>query len=343
MFYDSSINIINFLQKPNNEYKYKRLEKSVIFWNHFQYLINMISDMFEYKNLPDEIRPEFLEFYLNAEGGAGFGKADNEHYVACVGGRAGNVDPYGIGTYFTGAYPSGAYGNGTLKGRINKDVVFLQNNQTATPDPYIWKFAEQLTEIDVSLDVLIKNSRLAKVPIADTEQAKTAIEEAYKKIYTGVSVAVINKKPLEKMLNENTASYEMVDFTDVSSTDRIQHLLKAKEDIYRMFHLIYGHGTSGGYKLAQETRDEVNGNNGISFIYPNIKLKWRKKGVEQINEIFGLDISVDYSESWKVEHDEVLATSDDNEENVSRETIDETIEENVSRETIEEKGENENV
>jgi hypothetical protein len=34
------------------------------------------------------------------------------------------------------------------------------------------------------------------------------------------------------------------------------------------------------------------------------------------------NIEVDFSESWKVTHDEVLNTPDDNKENVSRETTD---------------------
>lgn len=312
--------IIDYMKKPN-EYKFAELKKEDLFFNHLMCLINEVSNMFEYKNLPDEIRPEYIEFFLNSNGGCGGGKADAEKYVFCVGGRAGEVDPYGIGSYFTGAYPNGEYGEGTLEGIIGKDVAFIQNNQTATPDPYVFKYAEQLTEIDISIDTLIKNSRAGRVPVADTEVAKTAIENAYKKIYAGVPVAIVNSKPLEKMLNANSQSYEMIDFTDANGTERIQHLLKAKDDIYRQFHLIYGHGTTGGFKLAQESVAEVTRDNDIAFIYPNIKLMWRKRGFETFNKLFGTNIEVDFSESWKVTHDEVLNTPDDD-ENVSRETND---------------------
>lgn len=310
---------IDFLKNPT-EIKKAKLSKAEIFYNHFMYLINGISNMFEYKNLPEEIRPEYIEFFLNSNGGCGAGRADSEKFVFCVGGRAGDADPYGIGNYFTGAYPNGEYGTGTLEGIIGKDVAFIQNNQTATPDPYIFKYAEQLTEIDISIDTLIKNSRAGCVPVADTETAKAQIEMAYKKIYEGVPVAIVNKKPFEKMVNGNAATYEMLDFTDPTGTDRIQHLLKAKDDIYRQFHLIYGHGTTGGFKLAQESVAEVTRDNDIAFIYPNIKLKWRKKGIEDFNRLFGTNIEVDFSESWKVTHDEVLNTPDDNKEIVSRET-----------------------
>lgn len=318
-------NFIDFYQNKS-KYKFAKLEKSALFAQNMWYLINVVSDMFIYEGMPDEVRTEFIEFYLCSGGGCGFGKV-NEKYVACMGGRCGDVDPYGIGTDFTGAFPSG-----TLEGKINKDVVFIQNNQLASPDPFLLEYAKQLTEIDISIDTLIKNSRAGKVPIADNETSKTAIEQCYEKIYSGMPVAITNSKPLEKMLNPNNATYELIDFTDTSDCDRIQHLLKAKDDILRQFHNIYGHGSNGGYKLAQESVSEVNRNNDIAFIYPNIKLKWRKKACEQINKLFGLNVSVDFSESWKIEHDEVLGTNDDQNDNVSRET---TENENVSRETIE--------
>lgn len=313
------VSITDFYKNPNS-FKCAKIKKENIFAQNLWYLLNTISSIFEYKNLPEGMRAEFLEFYLCTEGGFGFGKYENG-FVACVGGRAGKVDPYGIGTEFNGAFPYG-----TLSGKIGKDVVFVQNNNLSTPDPYILEFANQLTEIDISIDTLIRNSRAGKVPIADDEKSKAAIEEKYEKIYAGVPVAVINSKPLEKMLG-GESSFEMVDFTDPSDGDRIQHLLKAKEDIIRQFHNIYGHGSSGGYKLAQESVSEVTRNNDIAFIYPNIKYKWRKKGIEEINKLFGLNIEFDFSESWKIEHDEVLGTKDDS-ESVSRETLIETESEN---------------
>lgn len=301
-----NFDVLSFIKNPTKT-KFFEITKEFLYAQHLNYLLNDLSNMFEYKNLPEEIRAEYLEFYLSGYGGYGFGKAENGDFVACTGGRMGNVDYYGIGKDFSGAYP-----NGTLTGTIGKDVVYVQNNQNSTPDPYLYKYADQLTEIDISIDTLIKNSRAGKVPIADNEQSKAAIENAYKKIYAGQPVAIVNSKPLEKMLNGDSNSYETVDFTDVSGTERIQHLLKAKDDIYRQFHLIYGHGTNGGFKLAQESVAEVTRDNDIAFIYPNIKLKWRKKGIEEINRVFGLNIEVDFSESWKIEHDEVLNTHDDN-------------------------------
>ena len=296
--------ITDFYKNPNS-LKLARIEKANLFAQNLWYLINVDSDMFVVENMPEEVRAEFIEFYLCSCGGCGFGKVNGE-FVACTGGRMGEVDPYGIGKFFTGAFP-----NGTLTGEIGKDVVFMQNNQMATPDPFIYEYARQLTEIDISIDVLIKNSRAGKVPIADSEIARAAIEDKYEKIYSGVPVSIVNSKPLEKMLSPNANAYELIDFTDVSDCDRIQHLLKAKDDILRQFHNIYGHGTSGGYKLAQESVKEVTRNNDIAFIYPNIKYKWRKKAYDEINRIFGLNIKFDFSESWKIEHDEVIGTNDD--------------------------------
>ena len=67
--------------------------------------------------------------------------------------------------------------------------------------------------------------------------------------------------------------------------------------------------TSG--KLAQQSVEEINKSAGIAYITPNDMLNCRKKFVAEINETFGLNIEVDFSESWKVEHDEVLGTNDD--------------------------------
>ena len=116
---------------------------------------------------------------------------------------------------------------------------------------------------------------------------------------------------VEKLLTGEGELNNVMDLTDATLSDKIQYLVKLKDDVERWFHTDYGHSMDTSGKLAQQSVEEINKSAGIAYITPNDMLNCRKKFVAEINETFGLNIEVEFSESWKVEHDEVLGTNDD--------------------------------
>ncbi len=116
-------------------------------------------------------------------------------------------------------------------------------------------------------------------------------------------------------------------------------------------------------KRERLNTSEVEQNSSSLYTLVNDMLFNRKSGLEKINEMFGTNITVEFSEPWKVEEvdtdeeQETLNESEQSIENISRvdvansnneidvdvprETTEEQTEEDVPRETTEEEKEDE--
>ena len=280
--------------------------------------------MFEYKNLPKEIknRSQFIELYLMHDGVCGFGKwrstnpAINGTYGFCIGNPSGEPDPYNIGTDFVGAAnQSEMYSSlsdaPAMGKKLGDEVVLCYNNSFMCPDLEIKWFAELLTEIDISIRVLVLNARACKVSKVSSSIEQAKLQECFNSTEDGKPHVYFSDNAVEKLLTGEDELNNVMDLTDATLSDKIQYLVKLKDDVERWFHTDYGHSMDTSGKLAQQSVEEINKSAGIAYITPNDMLNCRKKFVAEINETFGLNIEVDFSESWKVEHDEVLGTNDD--------------------------------
>ena len=307
---------------------YNRLDPKVL--KNFLYKMNFsrIGEkricMFEYKNLPKEIknRSQFIELYLMHGGVCGFGKwkstnpAVNGTYGFCIGNPSGEPDPYNIGTNFVGAANQSEMCGGlsddlTIGNNLGDNVVLCYNNSLMCPDFEIRWFAELLTEIDISIRVLVLNARACKVSKVSSSIEQAKLQECFNSTEDGKPHVYFSDDSVEKLLTGEEELNNVMDLTDATLSDKIQYLVKLKDDVERWFHTDYGHAMDTSGKLAQQSVEEINKSAGIAYITPNDMLNCRKKFVAEINETFGLNIEVDFSESWKVEHDEVLGTNDD--------------------------------
>ena len=304
---------------------YNRLDpkalKNFLYKKNFLRLGEKRICMFEYKNLPKEIknRSQFIELYLMHGGVCGFGKwksanpAVNDTYGFCIGNPSGEPDPYNIGTDFVGAAnQSEMYGSlsdaPTMGKKLDDDVVLCYNNSFMCPDLEIRWFAELLTEIDISIRVLVLNARACKVSKVSSSIEQAKLQECFNSTEDGKPHVYFSDNSVEKLLTGEEELNNVMDLTDATLSDKIQYLVKLKDDVERWFHTDYGHAMDTSGKLAQQSVEE---SAGIAYITPNDMLNCRKRFVDEINETFGLNIEVDFSESWKVEHDEVLGTNDD--------------------------------
>lgn len=307
---------------------YNRLDpkalKNFLYKKNFLRLAEKRICMFDYKNLPKEIknRSQFIELYLMHGGVCGFGKwkstnpAVNDTYGFCIGNPSGDPDPYNIGTEFVGASnKSEMYGTlsdaPNLNNASDNKIVLCYNNSFMSPDFEIRWFAELLTEIDISIRVLVLNARACKVSKVSSSIEQAKLQECFNSTEDGKPHVYFSDNSVEKLLTGEEELNNVMDLTDATLSDKIQYLVKLKDDVERWFHTDYGHSMDTSGKLAQQSVEEINKSAGIAYITPNDMLTCRKKFVSEINETFGLNIEVDFSESWKVEHDEVLGTNDD--------------------------------
>lgn len=303
--------------------------------SHFFHNINFTTGMFIYDNLPDSIPERFLEMYLQENGSVGFTKDSNGELVIIRGGHTGDVVRYGLGADYLGSNDSP---EGEIRFTVGVDGVVGYNNATMSPNFDALFNAHILTEIEKSLLFNIRYSRLAPVFEATDSDNKKQIEELLNNIDDGKMVNVISEQILQKI---ETGGNEVLKLTDVKEVDKIQYLIKAYEDVKRMYSSKFGLGDRGSGKLAQQTVDEVNGSIGAEFSLPLEMLYYRRLMVEDVNNMFADilpygNIVVRFSPAWEIEYQKFITTADaDSDKELAEDIADETAEESTEESTEE--------
>ena len=283
--------IFNALEMSGNIRK--KTEKNMIRSMYRRKLEKILFSMFEWKGLPEEVRQEYIErmLYLN---GSIRGTLIYDKPIFFIGGYSGDVNDYGVGTNYVGATSKRS-----IEGVIDKDICVCWNNALCEPSIYYINYiASKITEIDVSEDILVVNTRLHQIPIASNSSEKQAILDAMDNIKEGKSATIFSENLL-KDFNEGKHDIPVVSLTDTTKIDKLQYLSKFREDWLKDFYTTYGQPMQTSTKMAQTSIDEIHGEDTVSYIEPLNMLKQRKDFCDKCNSILGTNFSVDFSESWK--------------------------------------------
>lgn len=280
---------------------------------HATHIMEMLISMFDYEGLPETINKEFLEKYLNMSGSVGFGKINNE-LVCAIASPSGDVDAYGIGTELQFSTPIGDY-----HGYIGKDCVIGYNNATRTPEFNILRFADMFAEIERSMATNVLYSRYMPIPIAKDDKQKAMIDNALDSLEMGKPRTILSRNILDDIVNGNSTDGLVLNLTDVNNSNKLQYLSGFYEDNEKRLYNIYGHNIAGGEKRAQQSIEEISDNDSVSFIVPLAKLHARERMCEDLNRVFGLNVSVHFSELWAREFEKYLRDSSEEESEDSSE------------------------
>lgn len=287
--------MFNFYDNMKSKHK-KEFDESI----HFNNLHNVLLSMFDYQNLPETLRSEFIESNFICSGTCGVGLINDKLYTG-EGGYCGNVE-----NYLPVEYQINNNGIGSLRGRVGTDIIVGWNNATATPDLSLIQTSSILTEIDVSERINIIFARFLRMPKAKDNKEKAAIEAAIKKLIKGDIEAIVSDNIHDDLLGDSSGSEtNFLDLVDIKQIDKLQYLNQYRDNVIKRFFQMHGQGIQTTSKLAQQTNDELHGNDTVSMILPVQKLKYRKKFVSEINERFGTEITVDFSECFKDSYQEM--------------------------------------
>ena len=275
---------------------------------HFNNLYNARVSMFAYGGLPDTLKHEFIEGMYITQGTCGVGLIKGKLYTG-VGGYCGNVV-----NFIPEEYQFTNVGVGELRGKVGKDIVVGWNDATASPDWNLIQYASIFTEIDVSERLNVLFARLLRIPKVGDNKERKAIEDAILDLLEGRPTAVTSPNVLSNYI-EGKEDNKFLDLADDNKIDKLQYLNQYRDNVLKRFFTLYGQGMQNTAKLAQQTTDELHGNDGVSMILPLQMLKKRQEWVKEVNEVFGTDITVDFSEAWKVSEAEMEAADEAEEVN----------------------------
>ena len=306
--------------------------------------------MFERKNYPETVNVKMLERFLVDDDRACIttypeGQRNSERYAGkWMAARleiGGDPDPDGLGTI-----AFAIFGDGTVKQvkdwKFSEDIIVCWNAWDYSCDLNIPDTARKLQIADVSLDMLVKNSRLHPMPVARDSKEKNAIEEAQQNILDGKEQTVIAQGDTQELLDaigNASSKIDVLALTDPASAVHIQNISQYREDLLRWFWNIYGMDSRGTSKRAQQSVEEVDQGGDLSMVIPMSRWRARQEEVEQVRAKCGApEAACDFSTCWKSRIMEAVTIDEETAEKLDVENI--VTEEQDSGENESKNGEN---
>ena len=307
---------------------------------HLVTLFSLQCSQFVYEGLPETLPQAFIEYYLALNGTIAVGKVkelgDKSDIYLAMGAYNGNYNGY-----LPEEYTAAVTGIGEISGKWygdNKTVIVGKNNLMGAPEFDIPFTAEVLSQVDISEKVNVIFARLNRIPYADNDTEKQAIESAIKAIVEGDVYAVANrgvKSKFEELIEQSKVEGEkFLDLVDVDKINGLQYLNQYRDNVMKRFLSRRGYMVQTTSKLAQQTNSEIHGSDSYALLYPLEQLRERRKMVESINSLFGTSITVRFNEILAKVYKDYMTDSeqkeqtDDTEETKTEETKTEEVDDN---------------
>ena len=248
---------------------------------YFQRLTNIALSVFEWKNLPLTVDPRWLELSIFRNGMCLFFEDPVMGYVAMPCAIGGKLDVYNIPT-IRRAYAA----NGYNAIRDNTNSVIIYHNYLH--DVPVWDlemFATRLADYQRTIDVNVAAQKTAVAILVDDNEVKTW-KDAYISWAGNVPMIMGNKA-----MNPNAMTVLKTDAPFVA--DSIQEMLV---QVWNDAMSYLGVSNVNVTKKERLITDEVQRNMGGVLASRYSPLEMRRDAAKHINEMFSLNIEVDYRE-----------------------------------------------
>ena len=267
--------------------KWSRKEIAFDVW--LKKLTLIVANIFKYENLPANLPYFEIEIRLIYDGYTNVFK--NEKYgIMTSNGYVSGVNIYNHGNQF--GYSQPVIGSNE---RILNDLIDGVIMYGTTLDKFfahgvvgerLRYYADILSDIDVSKQIMLINGRMINTVIAKSDNAVNEIRDTVEKIINGeLTVPKIESGVLDSTENflkgtNNNLPYSIADL-DLTQQNTLKHF-------YTDFGIPFN--TEKAERLIET---EIDTNNSMTDINIEDMLKCRKEGVEQINFLYNTEISVD--------------------------------------------------
>lgn len=255
----------------------KQLNDST-FTDYYYRLMLLAKSVFKWENLPNGIDERWIEKFLFRFGKCAFYPDEKRGFIITecnTDGRLNNYEdpvsvcPTGIDIEAKTLY-------------VGKDCVLIRNNDEMIPTAYTLKlFAYRLAEISRTIDVNI-TAQKTPVLILTSEKQKVTLKNIYIQ-WNGNEPVIYGDKNLDP------------DSLKVFKTDApivFPELQNHKMAIWNECLTFLGINNANTEKRERLITDEVEANNEHIDLSAECMLKARQKAAEQINALFGTNISV---------------------------------------------------
>lgn len=294
------------------------IDKPLLFQSYIRYYLARLQSMFEWKNLPDTIPAKWLESYLLCDGwcvvietnkgliatNAGMGAYPNEYYIPT---RVIVSNPYIDDNYSAGS-------EYIIDGEGKNAVLVRNDTYIQGLLPLLTKYCTKLVENDISMNIADIMARATVALSAADDQTKASAEKWLKDLIAG-KIGIIGETPfLVANQNESLRSTPIANVAG-TLTDLIEYHQYLKAGLYNEL------GLNANYNMKREAINSNESQLNDDMLSPLIDemLKMRREAADEINSMFGTDITVDFNSSWKeneIEEDLALEAMENQNESI---------------------------
>lgn len=311
----------------DTDYKYEAamvLNKKQSTYQYVAYMLDRTSQMFEYSGLPDTIPAYMLEMFLQSRGVVCIARAETlfeqerldgtKSGLYCFfGALGGRPDVYLRPTQFIVANPALA---NSYTFTIGKDCEIIKNDTRCIGFlPLFFRYAQQMTENDISIRSAQINSRQRTVISAQTDREKESAIEYIHQLEAG-EIAAIGEDPF----------FQGVKVTSVGSAapNTIIQLIELQQYLKASWFNEIGLNTNFNMKREYLSSEEIAANTDVLLPLVDDMLFCRETALERINAMFGTNITVKKNSSWdnKARESEAEIESMENDANGGDEDVD---------------------
>ena len=261
-------------------------------------LIKALS-IFKYDNLPDSIHENILERYLLLKGLVAFVKINGVVYsLPCSVAEKNQYDePIKVNV-------SNAYLKYSETLTVGKDCVLGTNdsigsNLNALFDKYSYLIS--VNETTMALIDIIKRSQIL-MSASDDNTIESAHD--YLNNLENGELGVISTNQILDDLHVKT---QTAGTQSASLTDLFQYQNYLKSELLTELGIV----SNNNMKRERLNTQEVSVNQNVAYPLISNMLLNRQKFVDKLNNIFGLDIKVDYSDLWKNQYNSIINDSNE--------------------------------
>lgn len=253
--------------------------------------------MFEYDGLPETIPKEDYQLIKQRFGSATIGKANNEKVYAFYGGLGGEWNEYYHPTLSIVTNP---YLKFDKNYKIDVDCVVIKNDIFYNGLYNInLKYAELLTECDISIRKCLLNIRVDNVLESKDNSQDESIRKFFENVENGDFGYITSKKLMDNSLMNihNTAS---------KTSNPLKDLIEMRNYIESCWWMEFGLNANYNMKRESLTDAETNADDMTMLPLIDQMLYEEQKGWDKVNKMFNLNVKVRLSAVWNKMRKDVL-------------------------------------
>lgn len=274
-------------------------QKPLIINDYLSMLFARTNTIFEYEGLPETIPKEDLELIKQTFGSVTIAKADDGKLYAFYGALGGKYNEYYHPTISIVTNP---YLNLSKEYVIDKDCVVIKNDLFYNGLSVLnRKYAELLTECDITIRKCLLNVRVDNVVTSQDDSNDESINQFFDAVEKGDFAYISTKKFMDDVLLQ-------IHEIGKNSSNPFKDLIEVRNYIDSCWWIDMGLNANANMKREAINESEINADDKTMIPLINQMLKEATEGVNRVNKMFNTNISVKLSSVWEKMREEVIET-----------------------------------